>query len=82
MKDEEKRGTVRNAEVFSVDYLLAKKDIDDAALNAHVLESLTRVLRTGSPKMPRQVGNVAPASGQCWPVWWSGRCSLARSSTG
>ena len=63
MKEEEKSETVRNAEVFSADYLVAKKDIDDAALNAHVLESLTRVLRTGSKKMPLQVAEFGAGIG-------------------
>jgi hypothetical protein len=53
----------RSDEVFSADYLAAKKYIDDAALNSHVLRSLRRVLPAGRSGEPLQVLEVGGGIG-------------------
>lgn len=53
----------RSAEVFSANYLAAKKYIDDAALNSHVLENLRRVLPAGRSGEPLQVLEVGGGIG-------------------
>lgn len=53
----------KNAGVFAAGYLIAKKYIDDAALNAHVLQTLTRCLSSERDVKSLQVLEVGAGIG-------------------
>ncbi len=63
MSDDAKNKTSRGAEVFAADYLAAKKHIDDAALNMHVLGTLKRILPVGQSDKPLQVLEIGGGIG-------------------